>query len=59
MDYTAAKQYCVGQGQTLASIHTPLEQQKAYDACKAVVGDMPAGKRHASKMIATQDLQLV
>ena len=42
MDWQAARQYCISQGQTLASIHTPLEQQRAYEACSAVVGPMPA-----------------
>ena len=41
LDFQAARQYCVAQGQTLASIHTPLEQQQAYQACSAVVGPMP------------------
>jgi hypothetical protein len=37
MDYTSAKAYCVSQGGTLASIHTPLEQAQVWKACKVAV----------------------
>ena len=42
MSVTDARKYCEGQGGQLASIHSPLEQQQAWDACKAVVKD-PSG----------------